>query len=234
MWTGWCAPLPPDVGVVVVAAGRGTRAGGGEPKQFRAVAGVPLVLHAMRPFLRHPAVATVVLVLPATQAAAPPAWLAELIGARLRVVAGGESRQDSARAGVAALPEECRIVLVHDGARPFPDDQVVDQVIAEARAGRGAIAAVPESDTLKSVTAEGRIAATVPRDDLWRARTPQGFPRAMLQRAYAQTATAATDDAALVEAIGAEVVVVSDSPRNIKVTTVADFELAELLARRGP
>ena len=220
-----------DVGVVVVAAGQGVRAGGGTPKQYREVAGAPLVLHALRPFLRHPAVDTVVLVLPAAEAAAPPAWLAALIGERLLVVAGGAARQESAMAGLAALPSTCSVVLVHDGARPVVDDAVLEHVLAHARAGRGAIAAFPVSDTLKSVSTEGRITATVPRDGLWRAQTPQGFPRSLLERGYAASSRVVTDEAALVEAIGGEVVVVPDSPRNIKVTTPDDFALVDMILR---
>ncbi len=215
----------------MVAAGQGARAGGGTPKQFREVAGAPLVLHALRPFLRHPAVNSVVLVLPATDAADPPAWLAELIGERLLVVAGGATRQESARAGLAAIPSTCSIVVVHDGARPVVDNAVLEHVLAHARAGRGAIAAFPVSDTLKSVSAEGRVTATVPRDGLWRAQTPQGFPRSLLDRAYTTSSGIATDESALVESLGQEVVVVPDSPRNIKVTTPDDFALAEMILR---
>jgi 2-C-methyl-D-erythritol 4-phosphate cytidylyltransferase len=197
------------------------------------VAGAPLVLHALRPFLRHPAVDTVVLVLPGADAADPPAWLAELIGQRLLVVAGGAARQESAMAGLAALPSTCSVVVVHDGARPVVDDAVLEHILAHARAGRGAIAAFPVSDTLKAVSAEGRITATVPRDGLWRAQTPQGFPRGLLERAYAASSGAATDDAALVESLGQEVVVVPDSPRNLKVTTPDDFALVDMILRAG-
>lgn len=214
-----------------MAAGQGVRAGGGTPKQFREVAGAPLVLHALRPFLRHPAVDTCVLVLPGADAADPPAWLSELIGQRLLVVAGGAARQESATAGLAALPPSCSVVVVHDGARPVVDDAVLEHILAHARAGRGAIAAFPVSDTLKAVSAEGRITATVPREGLWRAQTPQGFPRALLERAYAASGATATDEAALVEALGHEVVVVPDSPRNIKVTTPDDFAMVDMILR---
>lgn len=234
MSIAWCAPLPPDVGVVVVAAGQGVRAGGGVPKQFREVAGTPLVLHAVRPFLQHPDVQTVVLVLPAAAAATPPEWLAPLAGERLRLVAGGARRQDSSRAGVAALPASCRVVLVHDGARPLVERDVIDQVIAHARAGRGAVAAVPVHDTLKQVDDTGRILRTVPREGLWRAQTPQGFPRALLETVLAAAGDAATDEASLAEAAGIPVVAVPDSPRNLKVTTAEDFALLERLLAERP
>jgi len=219
----------------VVAAGRGIRAGAGEPKQFRLVAGAPLVLHTLRPFLQHPDVTHLVLVLPAESVAAPPAWLAELAGERLRLVAGGAERQASTRAGLAALPGRCGIVLVHDGARPLPDPGVIDQVIARAASGVGAIAAIPLSDTLKEVDAGGRIVRTVPRERYWRAQTPQGFPRAMLEAAFerADDTDPATDEAALVERAGHPVEVIADSPRNLKVTTQADLALAEHFLRGG-
>jgi len=223
--------LPPDVGVIIVAAGRGVRAGGAVPKQFQEVAGAPLVLHALRPFLRHREVGTVVLVLPPDVAAAPPAWLGPLAGDRLLLAAGGATRAESTASGLRLLPVSASIVLVHDGARPNPDPVVVDAIIAEARMGHGAIAAIPVSDTLKEADPDGSVRRTVPREGLWRAQTPQGFPRAILDAAFAarDPAAADTDDAMLVEAIGGKVRLIPDSPRNVKVTTADDLPLVELL-----
>jgi 2-C-methyl-D-erythritol 4-phosphate cytidylyltransferase len=229
--------LPRDVGVVVVAAGRGTRFGGETPKQYQPIGGVPMVLRAVRPFAAHPEVAQVALVLPPADAEAPPAFLRGVAGAGLVVVAGGAERSDSVAAGLRALGPECTVVLVHDAARPFVGRAVIDAVIAHARAGEGAVAAVRVSDTLKQAAAEDatRVARTVPRDGLWRAQTPQGFPRAVLERAYAAARDegGATDDAALVERTGVSVRLVPDSPRNMKVTTSEDLALAELLAGQG-
>jgi 2-C-methyl-D-erythritol 4-phosphate cytidylyltransferase len=227
--------LPRDVGVIVVAAGRGSRIGGELPKQYRPIAGVPMVLRALRPFTAHAEVVQVALVIPAEDARQPPEFLAGLSDSGLTLVAGGAERRDSVAAGLAALRPECAIVLVHDAARPFVTPDVVDAVIRHARGGAGAIAAVPLSDTVKEASAEDPelVARTVPRDRLWRAQTPQGFPRAVLARAHAAAATdaSATDDAALVEALGVAVHLVPDSPRNLKVTTLDDFALAELMAR---
>lgn len=223
--------------MIVVAAGRGERAGGGVPKQYRELAGVPMLLRALRPFTAHADVLHTVVVLPAADAAAPPAWLAPLAGASLAFVAGGAERADSVAAGLAALDPAAAVVLVHDAARPFVSAATIDAVIAAARAGRGAVAAVPLGDTLKEATADGvTIARTVPRDRLWRAQTPQGFPRALLVRAHAAPrapGAIATDDAALVEALGERVELVPDSARNFKVTTAEDAALAELLLRSG-
>jgi 2-C-methyl-D-erythritol 4-phosphate cytidylyltransferase len=231
--------LPRDVGVIVVAAGRSTRLGGGAAKQYRPVAGVPLVLRAVRPFAAHPEVAHLVLVLPPDDAANPPAFLAPHQGSALTLVAGGAERADSVAAGLAAVRPECRVVLVHDGARPFPDRSVIDAVIAHARAGEGAIAALPVTDTIKEAVAADptRIGATVPRSRLWRAQTPQGFPRELLERAYAEAgarASEATDESALVEACGGTVRLVPDTLRNLKVTTPEDLALAERLAEPEP
>jgi 2-C-methyl-D-erythritol 4-phosphate cytidylyltransferase len=235
------APEPgaPDVGVVIVAGGRGARLGGDLPKQYLPVAGVPLLLRALRPFLDHPAVRHLVLVLPATDAQRPPAWLAPVLGRRVRVTAGGEERADSVAAGLASLPPECDVVLVHDGARPFVETATIDAVIAAARAGAGAVAALPVSDTIKEAAEDDptRVRRTVPRERLWRAQTPQGFPRALLERAHAAARAAGvlgTDDAALVERLGVTVRLVPDSARNFKVTTPEDLALAECWASREP
>jgi 2-C-methyl-D-erythritol 4-phosphate cytidylyltransferase len=149
------------------------------------------------------------------------------------------SPRDSVRAGLSALSPDCKVVLVHDAARPFVDRAVIDEVIRHARAGEGAVPAVQVSDTLKEATAGDAtlIRRTRPRARLWRAQTPQGFPRAVLERAHARAARdghRATDDAALVEALGIPVRLVRDSHRNIKVTTQEDLALAELLAGDSP
>jgi 2-C-methyl-D-erythritol 4-phosphate cytidylyltransferase len=229
--------LPRDVGVVLVAAGQGTRLGGDTPKQYRLLGGVPVLLRALRPFTAHPEVAQVAVVLPPADAASPPPFLGHLVGEGLTLVAGGAERRDSVAAGLAALRAECSVVLVHDAARPFVDRQVVDTVIRHARGGEGAIAAVPLSDTLKEAAADDptRVARTIPRERLWRAQTPQGFPRALLTRAFGApaAATAATDDAMLVEACGGTVRLVPDSARNLKITTPEDLALAETLVRDG-
>jgi 2-C-methyl-D-erythritol 4-phosphate cytidylyltransferase len=181
-----------------------------------------------------------VVALPAEDAAAPPDWLRPLVGDRLRLVAGGTERGDSVRAALAALPAACSVVLVHDAARPLVSVDTIEAVIALARRGAGAVAAVPLGDTLKSVP-DGpnsfTIRSTIPRAGLWRAQTPQGFPRALLERA-AEAARAdgvqTTDDAEMVERIGGVVQVVPDQSTNLKLTTQGDFDLAEALLRVQP
>jgi 2-C-methyl-D-erythritol 4-phosphate cytidylyltransferase len=223
----------PDAGVVIVAAGAGVRAGPGEPKQFRPILGVPMLLRALRPFTSHPAVRQVVVVLPAGLDAHPPDWLGKLVGERLALVAGGATRAESVRAGLSGLAAGPAVVLVHDGARPFVTRETIDGVLARARTGVGAVAAIQVTDTVKDVQ-ENRITNTVARERLWRAQTPQGFPRAMLEGAYERLGNgdpAPTDDAELCERAGFPVEVVPDSPYNLKVTTADDFRIAEALAR---
>jgi len=192
-----------------------------------------MLLRALRPFTSHPDVALVVIAVPPRVAARPPEWLATLVGERLALVAGGASRAQSVRAGLAALPAGAGVVLVHDGARPFVSRETIDAVIAKARAGVGAIAAVPLNDTVKEVVEGSRVTKTVAREHLWRAQTPQGFPRDMIERAYALLANgdAASDDATLCERAGLPVEVVPDTAYNFKVTTADDFRIAEALAR---
>ena len=218
---------------MLVAAGRGERLGG-TPKQYRPIAGVPMVLRALRPFAAHPEVLHTVIALPPEDVATPPPFLTDLAGSTLTLVAGGAERSDSVAAGLRSLPEACTVVLVHDAARPFPDPEVIGAVIREARSGRGAVAAVPVTDTVKEIAPDDsrRVIRTVSRDRLWRAQTPQGFPRSLLAAAHRLPAEGATDDAALVERLGAEVRIVPDSPRNLKVTTAEDLEGAELWAAR--
>ncbi|HEV8178283.1 MAG TPA: 2-C-methyl-D-erythritol 4-phosphate cytidylyltransferase [Gemmatimonadales bacterium] len=238
--------MPRDVGVIVVAAGSGLRMGAATAKQYLLIAGVPMVLRAVRVFISHPDVVQVVLVLPPDDAANPPAFLTALSASplsagasTLEIVGGGAHRGDSVRAGLSALRRECSVVLVHDAARPFVDRAVVEAVIAVARSGEGAVPAVQLSDTLKEATASDStlIRRTRPRARLWRAQTPQGFPRAVLEAAHARAAREghrATDDAALVETLGVPVRLVPDSCRNLKVTTPEDLALAELLAGDSP
>ena len=210
-----------DVGVIVVAGGRGVRAGAGDPKQYRLLGKVPVLLRALRPFLAHPAVDRIVAVLPHADVSAPPEWLAPLVGDRLTLVTATMA-----------------VVVVHDGARPFVDAAVIDAVILEARAGRGAVAAVPVSDTIKrsgvGPAGQPAIVETVSREGLWRAQTPQAFPTEVLRRGLAAARAAGvtvTDDAQAVESQGLAVVLVPDRPTNFKLTTPDDFALAEALLR---
>jgi 2-C-methyl-D-erythritol 4-phosphate cytidylyltransferase len=224
-----------DVGVVIVAGGGGTRVGGTELKQFRWVAGKPMLLHSLQTFMAREDVVSVVCVLPSSHAADPPPWIFQCDIDRLMISLGGRTRGESVANGLDDLPDEAKIVLVHDAARPFVDDATIDRVVAEARAGHAAIAALPVVDTIKEVDEEGRVVRTVDRERLWRAQTPQGFPRELIVRVHREAKArrlAATDDAALCEQLGIEVRVVRGSERLLKITEEADFARAEALARQ--
>ncbi len=241
--------MPPDVGVILVAAGQGRRLGGAVPKQYLPLDGVPMLLRALRPFTSHPAVDHLVVVLPPGDAAAPPSWLADLVGGRLGLVDGGAERSDSVAHGLAAMPGHCSVILVHDAARPFVERETIDAVIAVARTGVSVIPAIPVADTLKEAGDDppGRSAATaeppsrpivrtIPRERLWAAQTPQGFPRGLLEEAHARArheGIRGTDDAMLVERLGAPVRLVTGSVRNFKVTSETDLAVAEALLRAG-
>ena len=221
-----------DVGVLIVAGGSSTRAGGRELKQFRWVAGKPALLHSLQTFMARADVVSVVCVLPMSHAADPPPWIFQCDIDRLMIAPGGRTRTESVSNGLDDLPDEAEIVLVHDAARPLVGDATIDRVIAAVRGGQCAIAAVPVVDTLKEVGEQGDIVRTIPRDRLWRAQTPQGFPRAVIQRAHGDARAQridATDDAALCERLGIPVTVVRGSERALKITEEADFARAEAL-----
>ncbi len=193
-----------------------------------------MLLRALRPFASHPDVGRILITLPEDVAGAPPGWLVAAQGDLVHLVAGGTTRQESVTRALERVRPEAITVLVHDAARPFVSREVIDAVIAVARDGDGAVAALPLTDTLKASNGDGIISATLDRAGLWRAQTPQGFPRAMLEHAHREATTghAATDDATLVEALGYRVRVVPDSPVNLKVTSPADFQIAQALASR--
>ncbi|MEX2154615.1 MAG: 2-C-methyl-D-erythritol 4-phosphate cytidylyltransferase [Gemmatimonadaceae bacterium] len=221
-----------DVGVVIVAAGESTRTSGAELKQFRWVAGKPMLLHSLQSFMARPDVVSVVCVIPREYVADPPPWIFQCDVDRLLLSIGGRSRTESVRNGLEDLPDDASIALVHDAARPLVDDAMVERIVARARAGACAVPALPVIDTIKEADTEGRVLRTVDRTRLWRAQTPQGFPRAIIERAHREARAAnatATDDAALCERLGIPVEIVPGSERAVKVTDESDFERIEAL-----
>ena len=221
-----------DVGVIIVAGGSGTRVGGEELKQFRWIAGKPMLLHSVQAFMAHPRVGMVVCVLPQRYAGDPPPWLFQCDVDRLLVSIGGRTRTESVANGLDDLPDEAQIVLVHDAARPLVGLATIERVIEAVEQGTPAIAALPVVDTLKRVDHDGSIVETVDRSSLWCAQTPQGFPRALIVDAHRRARAehvSATDDAALCEALGYIVRVVRGSERALKVTEPGDFARVEAL-----
>ena len=222
-----------DVGVIIVAAGSGSRTGSQELKQFRWVAGKPMLLHSIQIFQARTDVAMVVCVLPREYVGDPPPWIFQSDADRLLLSVGGRERSESVANGLEDLPSECEIVVIHDAARPLVTSETIGRVIDEARQGNGAVAALPVIDTLKRVESNGKVVETVDRFGLWRAQTPQAFPRKVIERAHREAREAdriATDDAALCEQIGLPVVVVRGSERAQKITEENDFALVEALS----
>ena len=226
------SPGQRDVGVVIVAGGAGSRVGGAELKQFRWVAGKPMLLHSVQTFMARSDVVSVVCVLPPPLAGDPPPWLFQCDVDRLMISIGGRTRQQSVANGLDDLPDEAEVVLIHDAARPLVTDSTIARVTAAVRRDGAAIAAIPLADTLKDVGDDGRITRTIDRTTLWRAQTPQGFRRELIVRAHREAAASrvdATDDAALCERIGIPVTVVRGSERALKITDESDFPRAEAL-----
>jgi len=229
------------VAIVVVAGGPGARLGADLPKALVELGGKPILLHCLTAIDaattsdsgRHGPV-EVVVVAPASHTRE----VGELVGRRswrwpARVVAGGEERQDSVRAGLRTCPEAATVVI-HDTARPFLPARVLRDVLEATTNCGAAIAALPAIDTVKLVDGNRRIESTPPRDRVWLAQTPQAFRRELLVSAHrAAPSNTATDDAALVEAYGQPVQVVEGDPILRKITTKDDLRWAEWLLDSG-
>ena len=225
------------VWVVVPAAGRGSRFGGELPKQYQPILGRPLIRHTLERLAAHPRVAGLCVAL----AADDPHWPGwrELKGKPVLRCSGGAERADSVLAGVRALPATVREkdwVLVHDAARPGLRAHDLERLLDHGAAHDvGAILAAPVRDTLKRAAARGTIARSEPREQLWRAFTPQMFRRAALERALESALAAGvriTDEAMAFERLGLAPLLVEGAEDNIKVTTPADLALAEFLLAR--
>jgi 2-C-methyl-D-erythritol 4-phosphate cytidylyltransferase/2-C-methyl-D-erythritol 2,4-cyclodiphosphate synthase len=237
------------VAALIVAAGRGSRAGGDLPKQYRLLAGRSVLLHALAPFLAEPRVAQIAVVIGEGEASRYREAIAALPEpARARLlppVNGGDTRQDSVRAGLEALAQRGfdGPVLVHDAARPFLSGALLARALAAGAAHIAAIPALAMTDTVKRLDAAGLIAETLPRDELVCVQTPQVFAFAPLLGAHRGAAEAGlhgfTDDSALMEWAGHRIATFAGDPMNLKLTHRADFTLAEsrlsppLISRAG-
>jgi len=233
--------------VILPAAGLGTRmapghAGQAAPKQFLEIAGVPILIHTLRAFAAVPEVTSIVIAVRATERERLIAHLTEHgYAEKVSVAEGGDSRQESVYNALRTLecdPED--IVLVHDAVRPLIEPAVIRRVIEAVEKHSAAIVGLPALDTIKQVerTADGAIVtATIPREYIVKAQTPQGFRCGLLRKAFAEAEEdgfAGTDEASIVERAGAQVFVVPGSPSNIKITQPGDLELAEFyLAQRA-
>ena len=219
---------------IIVAAGSGSRLGSETPKAFIQVGAQSLLHYSLRTIAQLPAIFEAVVTVPAGMESAARAE-AKRAGLEipLKITPGGIERQDSVRIALALTSAESEWVIIHDAARPFATPAMFDESLRAASLHGAAIIAIPVADTLKRVKS-GAIVATVPRAGLFQAQTPQAFRRDLLKQAHRialERKLAATDDADLVERLGARVQIVDGSPLNLKITTPADLQIAQALAR---
>ncbi len=225
------APHAANVGkvaAVIVAAGRGSRAGGPVPKQFQRLAGRAILAHTVERFRDHPRVAQVVVVLNPADGALADAALPEDVAR----APGGASRDGSVENGLAALGPDVTHVLIHDGARPLVPQAVIDGVLDALETHPGAAPALAVTDALWRGAA-GLVAAPTPRDGLYRAQTPQGFDLAAIRSAHDAHPGGAADDVEVALAAGLDVAITQGHEDNIKVTLPGDFARAEKILSKG-
>jgi len=218
---------------IITAGGKGVRFGGEEPKQFSALGGKQLLAHSVETFSRLDIIGEIVLVAPEGWVEYAEREIAGIAGSKVsRVVPGGPERQHSVENGLVALSNVPDIVVIHDGVRPFAEPSLIEEVIREASRHGAALAALPVGDTVKKSGASRLVEATIPRDTLWLAQTPQAFRYGILKEAFDRARAdgfIATDEALLAERIGVSVKLVAGSPYNIKITTREDLVLGELI-----
>lgn len=219
------------VAALVPAAGRGERLGPGAPKAIREIAGTPMLVHAVKALAASPVVDVVVVAAPSDYREDVGSLLQpQEFSAEVFVVAGGESRSESVARALIALPDDVDVVLVHDAARPLVPPEVITNVVAAVRDGHAAVVpVVPLVDTIRTVSGDASLGATVSRDSLRAVQTPQGFTRDVLQRAHAEVDAPVTDDAGMVERLGISVHAVDGHEDAFKVTRPLDVVLAEAL-----
>lgn len=216
--------------VIIPAAGSGTRMKLNHPKQYHQIAGAPILVHTLQAFLACPFIGQLIVVVPADKLEETPELLNEfrINDPRVSVIAGGKRRQDSVFEGLMQVKPEFRTVLVHDGARPLIQQQLIENIFKEATAHGAAIAAIPVKDTLKKGDENHLIAETISRDNLWHAQTPQAAHVGLLKKAYAENGdNDVTDEASLLENAKIPVILVEGSETNIKVTRPEDLHIAE-------
>jgi 2-C-methyl-D-erythritol 4-phosphate cytidylyltransferase len=225
------------VAAIIAAAGLGKRMRQDTPKTYLQLAGKPILIHTLEIFEKVPEVNEVLVVvhpedLEFCQEEVIDAYPLKKV---LRLVPGGKERQDSVYHALKALKKKAAdldVILVHDGVRPLVDPALVRKVVAAAKRHGGAILGIPCQDTLKRVNSKGVVVDTVDRTELWQVQTPQAFQAALLWRAYQEAMERgfyATDEAALVEALGETVVMVPGTCLNLKITTPDDLRMAEAI-----
>lgn len=224
-----------QVFAILPAAGLGTRMAGPQPKQFLALDGVPILIHSLRAFAGVARIKSIYVAVRKTEVERVQAQVAEFgFGGRVHVVEGGDTRQESVVHALDAVPaEDDDVVLVHDAVRPLIDTATIERTIDAVVDQGAAIVGMPAVDTIKQVerTAHGAlITATIPREFIVQAQTPQGFRYGLLRKAMSDAVEdgfVGTDEASVVERAGLPVAVVPGSQVNLKITQPGDLELAE-------
>ncbi len=222
------------IGVVLVAAGSGKRMGATRNKLWLPLADKPIMQHTVELFVAHPHVSEIVLVVSEIDLTEAKK-LTRRMDSKISIALGGAERQDSVRAGLANLSEECDYVLVHDAARPFITALQITELIKKVQIEQATIIAVPVKDTVKVVSPAGLVEATPARESLWAVQTPQAFRLSLLREAHEQALQAGkigTDDAMLVEWLGHPVTIMMGSYENIKITTPEDLWIGEEILRK--
>jgi 2-C-methyl-D-erythritol 4-phosphate cytidylyltransferase/2-C-methyl-D-erythritol 2,4-cyclodiphosphate synthase len=216
------------VSAIIAAGGRGLRFGGTSPKQLVSLGGRPILARSVDAFVECDVISEIVVALPADLAAAPPDYLRHR-SKPVTVVDGGEQRRDSVANAFARIADRAELVIIHDAARPLVSDEVIRRTVTAAFETGAAIAALRAHDTVKQTDASGVIAATLPRERIYLAQTPQAFRVPVLRDAL-RVSGDATDEAMLAEQAGHIVRVVDGDPRNLKITTPDDLTMAEHFA----
>jgi len=215
------------VSAIIAAGGRGLRFGGSSPKQLLTLGGRPILARSVDAFVACDVISEIVVALPADLAAAPPSYL-EQRGKPVTVVSGGDERRTSVANAFARVSERAEIVVIHDAARPLVSADLIRRTVAAASETGAAIAALRAHDTVKQTNGAGTITATLPRERIYLAQTPQAFRVPVLRDAL-RLVGEATDEAMLAERAGHTVRVVDGDPRNLKITTPDDLRMAEHL-----
>jgi 2-C-methyl-D-erythritol 4-phosphate cytidylyltransferase len=222
-----------SVGVVIVAAGRGTRMGTAESKQYLLLQGKPIIVHTLEVFQQHELISEIVLVTGKEDIERCREWIQLYKLDKVKaIVPGGSERQHSVHKGLLKLTTQW--VMVHDGVRPFVQPNEIEACYERAKQIGASILAVPVKDTIKQVDNEGKVLSTPDRRSLWAIQTPQTFRLSELLDAYAaaeRDGFVGTDDSSLAERAGIPVSVVEGSYRNIKITTPEDLDFAEFTER---
>ena len=226
------------VSAIIVAAGQGTRMQGEQRKQYLSLAGLPILTRTLAVFDKCDRIKQIILVIPRDDFNFCQKNILDPAGFSHKIIKapGGERRQESVFNGLKEVDATCSIVVIHDGVRPFVQNEQLIECIDGARESGACIMGVPAYETLKQVDTSDHILRTLKRDDVWLAQTPQAFRHDLIRKAHDRARMegySATDDACLVERLGAPVKIITGSRNNIKITIKEDLEMAGWILEKG-